>query len=679
MIVRILSKLTPESFDDLLQQVLKMGINTGSLLTQAVDAIFEKALSEPTFYAEFCEKLSTMLLPVLDEEGKTKKFKSLLLNQCQQEFENQQGYRTKKGQELDETAKKQRQLGTIQFVGELFVRGFLKSNIMFDCIRMLSEKVSEENIEGLCKLLRTVGKTLDKSDTFRVNDVFADLTKMTRLNFRFCFMLQDVIDLRREKWVGRIETLKDKKLSDDHKQDEEDKNRKERTDRLLAMRAEDARRAAPSNRLLSGSRVIVHLPNSMRAGWPKTSIGLARLETNCLVAVLSFVVDDSQLWSQYHRVCKKWRQVCPQLVHLVSVCVRSEVIFEKVSGIQGVQKLFITDVAAKLSAPGANLHLLSNFKSLQALTLGGPLPDVAIKNVVSCTTLKYLDMSQCVHLSDGGFRPFSILTSLKQLMLPRSLTDFSLLTVALLTNLHELSLLNNTKISNAGLKLLSHLNLRSLGVMTQCSNEGLLSMNLANITSLNISSSLVTDACFSCLGSLSSLWLSFQGARLESLTGLVKLSWNNCTLRDVIGLSKLWNLRDLTLSKTDLDCHGLMHSTKLQRLHVTGSNIRAIYGLSWLCELKSLALVDCGLTDEHMAEFQLYKLTTLNLSYNNGITDNGFKDSFRYLTSLRELNICHCWHITTKTVNWLTQIQRLSVRHSYHNKNYLATTFQQIE
>jgi len=248
----ILNKLTPESFDNLLQQVLKMGINTVSLLERAVDAVFEKALSEPTFspvYAEFCEKLSSLLAPVLDETGKPKKFKSLLLNQCQKEFENQD----KESQDLDETAKKQRQLGTIRFIGELFVRGLLKPNIMFDCVKILSDTPSEENIEALCKLLRTVGKTLDKPDNAqKVNEVFTRLKEMTGmpgLNFRFRFMIQDVIDLRRDKWVGRIETLKAKKLSDVHKQDEEDKKRKERQERAVQKQAEDARRAsAPTNR-----------------------------------------------------------------------------------------------------------------------------------------------------------------------------------------------------------------------------------------------------------------------------------------------------------------------------------------------------------------------------------------------------------------------------------------------
>jgi translation initiation factor 4G len=102
-----------------------------------------------------------------------------------------------------------------------------------------------------------VGKTLEKAETQKVNDVFVALKEMTThegLNFRFRFMLQDVIDLRREKWVGRIETLKAKKLSDVHKQDEEDKKRKERQERARERQAEDARRAsAPSNRK-SGDR-----------------------------------------------------------------------------------------------------------------------------------------------------------------------------------------------------------------------------------------------------------------------------------------------------------------------------------------------------------------------------------------------------------------------------------------
>lgn len=250
----ILNKLTPESFDSLLQQVLNLGIESVGLLEKAVSAFFEKALSEPTFspvYAEFCEKLSEKLPPVLDETtGKPKKFKSLLLNQCQREFEKQDR-KDESGNELDDDAKKKRQLGTIRFIGELFIRGLLKTDIMFDCFRVLAENPSEENIEALCKLMRTVGKTLDQSAPAKLTPWFETLKEMStneNLNFRFRFMLQDVIDLRREKWVGRIETLKAKKLSDVHKQDEEDKKRKERQEWAQQKQAEDARRAAPSNR-----------------------------------------------------------------------------------------------------------------------------------------------------------------------------------------------------------------------------------------------------------------------------------------------------------------------------------------------------------------------------------------------------------------------------------------------
>ena len=92
----ILNKLTPESFEALLQQVLVLGLNTSELLDRAVDHVFEQALSEPTFspvYAEFCERLSSDLAPVMivmeDASQKPKKFKSLLLNKCQKEFEKQ--------------------------------------------------------------------------------------------------------------------------------------------------------------------------------------------------------------------------------------------------------------------------------------------------------------------------------------------------------------------------------------------------------------------------------------------------------------------------------------------------------------------------------------------------------------------------------------------------------------
>lgn len=228
-LIGILNKLTPEKADALLQNIVALGINNENLLKATVNAIFEKALSEPSFspvYAEFCVNLSKTLLPIKDEDGKEFKFKSLLLNQCQAEFE-----KTEKKDATEEIAMKQRLLGTIRFIGELYIRNMLQAKIMMSCLHHLYDhQQDEDNIEALCKLLRTVGKQLEKQKSLELGDMFEKLKTMAaseNFNSRIRFMIQDVIDLKMEKWVERLETLKVQKISEVHKEDDQEKRRKE--------------------------------------------------------------------------------------------------------------------------------------------------------------------------------------------------------------------------------------------------------------------------------------------------------------------------------------------------------------------------------------------------------------------------------------------------------------------
>ena len=56
---------------------------------------------------------------------------------------------------------KRRVLGNIRFIGELFKLKMLTENIMHKCIVELLQTNDEENLECLCKLLRTIGKDID--------------------------------------------------------------------------------------------------------------------------------------------------------------------------------------------------------------------------------------------------------------------------------------------------------------------------------------------------------------------------------------------------------------------------------------------------------------------------------------------------------------------------------------
>ena len=197
------------------------------MLKQIVTAVFEKALNEPSFsptYAQFCVKMTDKLPSFEDPEqkGKMQSFKRLILNRCQTEFDGAQDGSARSA------ADKKRTLGTISFIGELFVRQMLSSSIMLSCIKILmgkSEVPEEKNIESLCKLLATVGKELDRSCRMKSNpgmdNCFKDLDKLCKdkdnLSSRIRFCIKDTIELRANRWVTRRKEEKQTKLSEVHK------------------------------------------------------------------------------------------------------------------------------------------------------------------------------------------------------------------------------------------------------------------------------------------------------------------------------------------------------------------------------------------------------------------------------------------------------------------------------
>jgi hypothetical protein len=73
----------------------------------------------------------------------------------------------------------------------------------------VTNEPDEEDIESLCKLLATIGKSFDharttahvqKMDTYMVR--LSQLGQASNYNSRFRLMCKDTVDLRRRKWKG---------------------------------------------------------------------------------------------------------------------------------------------------------------------------------------------------------------------------------------------------------------------------------------------------------------------------------------------------------------------------------------------------------------------------------------------------------------------------------------------
>ncbi|XP_044290315.1 eukaryotic translation initiation factor 4 gamma 1 isoform X2 [Varanus komodoensis] len=276
----ILNKLTPQMFQQLMKQVTELSIDTEERLKGVIDLIFEKAISEPNFsvaYANMCRCLMGLKVPTTDKPTVMVNFRKVLLNRCQKEFEKDKDddeIFEKKQKEMDDTAgpeerarlkeeldeardkARRRSLGNIKFIGELFKLKMLTEAIMHDCVVKLLKNHDEESLECLCRLLTTIGKDLDfEKAKPRMDQYFNQMEKIIKekkTSARIRFMLQDVIDLRRNSWVPRRGDQGPKTIDQIHKEAEMEEHREHIKVQQL-MSKQDKRRG-PSGPSSAGGR-----------------------------------------------------------------------------------------------------------------------------------------------------------------------------------------------------------------------------------------------------------------------------------------------------------------------------------------------------------------------------------------------------------------------------------------
>ncbi|XP_064076449.1 eukaryotic translation initiation factor 4 gamma 3-like isoform X6 [Vanessa tameamea] len=227
----ILNKLTPQKFDTLLDKVKTLEINTQARLEGVIDLVFEKAIDEPNFseaYAAMCSKLSMLKVPADNAPDQCVNFRALIISKCQNQFitnkvdENILKLEKDLAESTDSAKKKElhllleeenrrvrmRSVGNVRFIGELYKLKMLTAKIMVYCMTYLIEKLEEEKLECLCKLLTTIGEQVESEVKEQLESVFKKMQdiverKSNKISSRVRFMLQDVIELRRRKWVAK--------------------------------------------------------------------------------------------------------------------------------------------------------------------------------------------------------------------------------------------------------------------------------------------------------------------------------------------------------------------------------------------------------------------------------------------------------------------------------------------
>ncbi|CAH2307772.1 eukaryotic translation initiation factor 4 gamma 1 isoform X3 [Pelobates cultripes] len=242
----ILNKITPQTFQNLIKQLKDLSVETEYELKGVVELIFEKAIAEPHFaviYASMCNWLMRLQVPTEDNREICITFRRQLISLCQKEFERGEngGERIEKLQkeldaatlpeeksrlkeELIEACKKSRKRsqGNIKFIGELCKLKLLSEDTMKDILSKLLNRNSEESMECICLLLTSIGKYLENGESY-MDDYFNKVgicIKNKTISSRIRFMVQDVLDLRKNHWIPRHKPQGPKTIDQIHKEAE---------------------------------------------------------------------------------------------------------------------------------------------------------------------------------------------------------------------------------------------------------------------------------------------------------------------------------------------------------------------------------------------------------------------------------------------------------------------------
>ena len=234
----ILNKLSLTKFDKLSDEFIACGIGRDvETLTGAVGLIVNYAQEQQHFssmYAGLCLKLANTPMEGIDEGSKKgKKFKKILLERCQTEFETDTSTKIKEATkditdaeeiEYHSALIKKHYLGHMRFIGELYKGDLISIKIMLHCLPELlhgdsdaspSDEVDEEKVECFSKLMTVIGSSLEqqsaamksvgKSDAadslaecWRTVEIMAGKRKEEgpKVSNRMKFMLQDLLEMK---------------------------------------------------------------------------------------------------------------------------------------------------------------------------------------------------------------------------------------------------------------------------------------------------------------------------------------------------------------------------------------------------------------------------------------------------------------------------------------------------
>ncbi|OLP95545.1 Eukaryotic translation initiation factor isoform 4G-2 [Symbiodinium microadriaticum] len=233
----LLNKICPDNLAKIVDQLANITLHNAEELKHVIQIIFKKALAEPHYCATYADMVYALKarypeFPPESEGEKPATFTRVLLNNCQNEFENMPStfeatdeerikFPNVEDLQLELKRKKDMMLANMKFIGHLFLRQLLAVKVIGQVVHDLigikdGNSVPEEHmIECVCQLLEAIGHTLDENthgenlmNSFqaRLKDLSKHLSSDGKQAFskRIRFAIEDLLDLRKNKWQKKV-------------------------------------------------------------------------------------------------------------------------------------------------------------------------------------------------------------------------------------------------------------------------------------------------------------------------------------------------------------------------------------------------------------------------------------------------------------------------------------------
>ncbi|KAK0393365.1 hypothetical protein QR680_000174 [Steinernema hermaphroditum] len=231
----ILNKITPTTYQELSEEFLNLEVfKNNEILVAVVDVFFDKAIEDRVFCTLYADLIQLQINSEMIR-AHTSLFRNTIIGKCQTTFEDFNNKRQaikiimKMEMEADEEKKanmkaklaekqnkhKRRFLGNLVLMAELYRHNIIRNVIMRWCVVHLLYNADKDKVEDYTeyaiKLLTNIGKIWyqrDRCNQFPVDFYVYHLQRHAQeYSKRLQFMIMDLVDLKRRKWVPRKQNI----------------------------------------------------------------------------------------------------------------------------------------------------------------------------------------------------------------------------------------------------------------------------------------------------------------------------------------------------------------------------------------------------------------------------------------------------------------------------------------